>query len=89
MKGGTVLKVCDFGTASDLKTIMTFEKGSPCWVAPEVLKCNQIDLFFKIDNFFQIFPQIILQKNNKKILEYHFLFNKILCLYSKSLKYFF
>lgn len=37
MNGGQVLKVCDFGTASDLKTRMTIEQGSPCWIAPEML----------------------------------------------------
>ena len=37
MNGGTLLKVCDFGTVCDLRTQMTMEKGSPCWIAPEQL----------------------------------------------------
>ena len=37
MNGGTWLKICDFGTACNLKTIMTVNKGSPCWIAPETL----------------------------------------------------
>ena len=37
MNGGTLLKVCDFGTACNLKTVMTVNKGSPCWIAPEQL----------------------------------------------------
>jgi serine/threonine protein kinase len=36
MSGGCVLKVCDFGTACDLKTLMTMETGTPFWIAPEV-----------------------------------------------------
>lgn len=27
MKGGTVLKVCDFGTVTNLRTIMTQDQG--------------------------------------------------------------
>lgn len=38
MKGGLLLKVCDFGTAGILRTMMTVNKGSPCWIAPEILK---------------------------------------------------
>lgn len=37
-KGGTVLKICDFGTVRDLGVSMTLEQGSPCWIAPEVMK---------------------------------------------------
>lgn len=36
MNGGTLLKVCDFGSACDIRTIMTNDRGSPCWMAPEV-----------------------------------------------------
>lgn len=39
--GGTVLKICDFGTACDLQTVMTNSKGSAAWMAPEVFEsCN-------------------------------------------------
>ncbi|CAL8108430.1 unnamed protein product [Orchesella dallaii] len=34
--GGTVLKICDFGTACDKQTYMTNSKGSAAWMAPEV-----------------------------------------------------
>lgn len=37
MKGGTVLKVCDFGTVTDVRTLMTQDQGSPYWMAPETL----------------------------------------------------
>ena len=40
MNGGTLLKVCDFGNACNLKTQMTREKGSACWIAPEQLISN-------------------------------------------------
>ncbi|XP_041351808.1 mitogen-activated protein kinase kinase kinase 7-like isoform X2 [Gigantopelta aegis] len=39
--GGTVLKICDFGTACDIQTHMTNNKGSAAWMAPEVFEgCN-------------------------------------------------
>ncbi|EDO47144.1 predicted protein, partial [Nematostella vectensis] len=37
---GTVVKICDFGTACDLKTYMTNNKGSAAWMAPEVFEGN-------------------------------------------------
>ncbi|BFZ10308.1 hypothetical protein BsWGS_13345 [Bradybaena similaris] len=36
--GGTVLKICDFGTACDVQTHMTNNKGSAAWMAPEVFE---------------------------------------------------
>ncbi|XP_033121375.1 mitogen-activated protein kinase kinase kinase 7-like isoform X1 [Anneissia japonica] len=39
--GGTVLKICDFGTACDIQTYMTNNKGSAAWMAPEVFEGNQ------------------------------------------------
>ncbi|XP_022098175.1 mitogen-activated protein kinase kinase kinase 7-like isoform X7 [Acanthaster planci] len=38
MAGGTVLKICDFGTACDIQTYMTNNKGSAAWMAPEVFE---------------------------------------------------
>ncbi|KAM3870860.1 mitogen-activated protein kinase kinase kinase 7-like [Diretmus argenteus] len=38
--GGTVLKICDFGTACDIQTHMTNTKGSAAWMAPEVFEGN-------------------------------------------------
>ncbi|XP_037550718.1 mitogen-activated protein kinase kinase kinase 7 [Nematolebias whitei] len=35
---GTVLKICDFGTACDIHTCMTNNKGSAAWMAPEVFE---------------------------------------------------
>lgn len=35
---GTVLKICDFGTAADKNTYMTNNKGSAAWMAPEVFE---------------------------------------------------
>lgn len=43
MNGGVLLKVCDFGTATNLKTIMTVDRGSPCWVAPESMSGDNYD----------------------------------------------
>ncbi|XP_014249311.1 mitogen-activated protein kinase kinase kinase 7-like [Cimex lectularius] len=41
VKGGTVLKICDFGTACDKKTYMTNNKGSATWMAPEVFESSK------------------------------------------------
>uniref|UniRef100_A0A674EFS5 Mitogen-activated protein kinase kinase kinase 7 n=1 Tax=Salmo trutta TaxID=8032 RepID=A0A674EFS5_SALTR len=38
VQGGTVLKICDFGTACDIQTHMTNSKGSAAWMAPEVFE---------------------------------------------------
>lgn len=38
VSSGTVLKICDFGTACDKKTYMTNNKGSAAWMAPEVFE---------------------------------------------------
>lgn len=40
--GGTVLKICDFGTACDIQTHMTNNKGSAAWMAPEVFEGNKV-----------------------------------------------
>ncbi|XP_038864752.1 mitogen-activated protein kinase kinase kinase 7-like [Salvelinus namaycush] len=40
VQGGTVLKICDFGTACDIQTHMTNNKGSAAWMAPEVFEGN-------------------------------------------------
>lgn len=45
MNGGLLLKVCDFGTVCDLKTIMSGNKGSPCWMAPEQLRGKKKEKF--------------------------------------------
>lgn len=37
-RNGRLLKICDFGTACDLKTYMTNNKGSAAWMAPEVFE---------------------------------------------------
>jgi mitogen-activated protein kinase kinase kinase 7 len=40
INGGTQLKICDFGTAVDKTAIMTNNKGSAAWMAPEVYVKN-------------------------------------------------
>ncbi|XP_050733764.1 probable serine/threonine-protein kinase DDB_G0278665 isoform X3 [Eriocheir sinensis] len=37
-KGAKVLKVCDFGTACELSTFMSDNRGSAAWMAPEVFE---------------------------------------------------
>lgn len=37
MQGGKVIKICDFGTTCDIHSIMTMDKGTPLYIAPEVL----------------------------------------------------
>ncbi|XP_022196035.1 mitogen-activated protein kinase kinase kinase 7 [Nilaparvata lugens] len=41
VSGGTVLKICDFGTACDKTTCMTNNKGSAAWMAPEVFETTK------------------------------------------------
>lgn len=36
--GGAHLKICDFGTVTDKATLMTNNKGSAAWMAPEVFE---------------------------------------------------
>ncbi|KAI9552974.1 hypothetical protein GHT06_020860 [Daphnia sinensis] len=38
MMEGRVLKICDFGTACDMRTQMTNGQGSAAWMAPEVFE---------------------------------------------------
>ncbi|KAG8291750.1 Mitogen-activated protein kinase kinase kinase 7 [Homalodisca vitripennis] len=40
IKDGTILKICDFGTACERKTYMTNNKGSAAWMAPEVFESS-------------------------------------------------
>lgn len=35
---GRILKICDFGTVTDLATLMTNNRGSAAWMAPEVFE---------------------------------------------------
>ncbi|KAJ8675413.1 hypothetical protein QAD02_011199 [Eretmocerus hayati] len=39
--GGQTLKICDFGTACNLSTYMTNNKGSAAWMAPEVFEATK------------------------------------------------
>ena len=38
VQDGLVLKICDFGTVTDKSTLMTNNKGSAAWMAPEVFE---------------------------------------------------
>lgn len=38
VNSGRVLKICDFGTVTDKATLMTNNKGSAAWMAPEVFE---------------------------------------------------
>ncbi|KAI1294847.1 Mitogen-activated protein kinase kinase kinase 7 [Halotydeus destructor] len=38
VNGGTVIKICDFGTACNVQTQMTNNRGSAAWMAPEVFE---------------------------------------------------
>lgn len=80
--GGTVLKICDFGTACDIQTHMTNNKGSAAWMAPEVFEgkyegCYQLHRVFELSC--PLYQVHILKKNHKHSLEVE--------LYSQSYKY--
>lgn len=38
-----LLKVCDFGTVSKLRTVMSNNRGTAAWMAPEVFSTNKYD----------------------------------------------
>lgn len=38
VNGGRSLKICDFGTVTDKSTLMTNNRGSAAWMAPEVFE---------------------------------------------------
>lgn len=46
--GGTVLKICDFGTACDIQTHMTNNKGSAAWMAPEVFEGEMTSMMWLV-----------------------------------------
>ena len=54
MMEGRVLKICDFGTACDMRTQMTNGQGSAAWMAPEVFEGKKLLLF----NFFKLLVQL-------------------------------
>lgn len=68
--GGTVLKICDFGTACDIQTHMTNNKGSAAWMAPEVFEgkyecCCQSTVF---ELSFPLYRVPILKKKKSQTL---------------------
>jgi len=68
ISGGTVLKICDFGTACDAHTHMTNNKGSAAWMAPEVFEGY-------MDNFDVCFLSFIVYNLTKKSVKiYLFLY---------------
>ena len=56
VQGGTVLKICDFGTACDAHTHMTNNKGSAAWMAPEVFEGKSLLKYIGIMLIFNV-PQ--------------------------------
>ena len=56
MMEGRVLKICDFGTACDIRTQMTNSQGSAAWMAPEVFESKHLSaiilhLVFQIQTY--------------------------------------
>jgi len=49
ISGGTVVKICDFGTACDARTHMTNNKGSAAWMAPEVFEGDDLHNLLMLD----------------------------------------
>ena len=42
-----VVKICDFGEARTINTVMTAGSGTPLWMAPEVINSKLCDKIFK------------------------------------------
>ncbi|KAI1731173.1 protein kinase domain-containing protein [Ditylenchus destructor] len=53
------LKLCDFGTAAELRTSMTNNRGSAAWMAPEVFRGKRYDQKCDIFSFGILFWEII------------------------------
>ena len=52
---GTLLKLCDFGTATAYHTEMTSNKGSASWMAPEVFEGIKFLCFYLRIKYYYIY----------------------------------
>lgn len=56
------LKLCDFGTAAELRTSMTNNRGSAAWMAPEVFRGKKYNQKCDVFSFGILLWEIVSRK---------------------------
>ena len=69
VQSGTVLKICDFGTVTDKSTLMTNNKGSAAWMAPEVFEGPRYTEKCDVFSWGIIFWEVIAREQPFKYIE--------------------
>lgn len=72
MKGGVLLKICDFGTVADKSTWMTNNKGSAAWMAPEVFESSRYSEKCDVFSFGIILWEVLSREQPFKDIELTF-----------------
>lgn len=71
-RGGTLLKICDFGTVADKATWMTNNKGSAAWMAPEVFESSKYSEKCDVFSFGIILWEVLAREQPFKEIELTF-----------------
>lgn len=71
-KGGTLLKICDFGTVADKATWMTNNRGSAAWMAPEVFESSKYSEKCDVFSFGIILWEVLSREQPFKDIELTF-----------------
>lgn len=71
-KGGTLLKICDFGTVADKATWMTNNRGSAAWMAPEVFESSRYSEKCDVFSFGIILWEVLSREQPFKDIELTF-----------------
>lgn len=70
--GGTLLKICDFGTVADKATWMTNNRGSAAWMAPEVFESSKYSEKCDVFSFGIILWEVLAREQPFKDIELTF-----------------
>lgn len=60
--GGTLLKICDFGTVTDKATLMSNNRGTASWMAPEVFESSDYSEKCDVFSFGIILWELVARK---------------------------
>lgn len=71
-EGGTLLKICDFGTVADKATYMTNNRGSAAWMAPEVFESSKYSEKCDVFSFGIILWEVLAREQPFKDIEVSF-----------------
>lgn len=61
---GLVVKICDFGTACDIRSHMTTDRGSAAWMAPEVFASKFSSAILQLLATIFLYKQVIITVKN-------------------------